>query len=313
MFTRDILLYLAKQASARDLIMGFPLSRQVATRFIAGEDMESALRAVQALNGNGHLASLDFLGEDVALADDAYVITDNYLGLTDAIAAKGIDANLSLKLTQLGLKIGHSFCQDCVTQILEHTTHRGNFVRIDMEDSALTDQTLNLYRDLRAKHHNVGIVIQSYLYRSAADVDRLIEEGNAHVRLCKGAYQEPASVAYPLKLDVDRNYIALMEKLLSPEARAKGSYVALATHDSCIINLAKQYVQAHNVPRDAFEFQMLYGVRRDLQRQLAAEGYRVRIYVPYGQRWYPYFMRRLAERPANILFLARAIVTESIS
>lgn len=309
MLTRDVFLYLAEQERARDLIMGIGLSRRAALRFVAGEDMGAAMTAVADLNRQGIQATLDHLGENVVSADDARQATGDYLALLDGIASSGVQSHVSLKLTQLGLDTGDDFCWSCVESILEHAARYDNFVRIDMEGSDYTDRTIRLFKELRAKHDNVGIVIQSYLYRSANDVEELLPLG-ASIRLCKGAYKEPAAVAFPRKFDVDRNYVALMERLLSADARAQGAFIAIATHDAKIIDRAKEYVRENDVPRDAFEFQMLYGVRRDLQRQLVSEGYRVRIYVPYGKEWYPYFMRRLAERPANVTFMLRAIAGE---
>ena len=309
MLTRDVFLYLAKQKRARDMIMGFGLSRRAALRFVAGEDMDAAMKAVTELNRQGIQATLDHLGENVVSADDARQATADYLALLDGIAASGVQSHVSLKLTQLGLDVGDEFCYSCIEGTLERAAKHNNFVRIDMEGSEYTDRTIRIFKDLRARHNNVGIVIQSYLYRSANDIEELIPLG-ANIRLCKGAYKEPAAVAFPRKFDVDRNYVALMERLLGPDARSQGAYIAIATHDAKIIDRAKEYVRENDVPRDAFEFQMLYGVRRDLQRQLVSEGYRVRIYVPYGKEWYPYFMRRLAERPANVVFLLRGVVGE---
>jgi proline dehydrogenase len=310
MITRDILLYLAGQQAMRNFVTNFGLSRRAALRFVAGEDVDTAMQSVAQLNSQGVLATLDYLGEDVASPEDALKAAADYVHLVDKIAQSGVQSNVSLKLSQLGLRAGQPFCQSCVAQVLEQASLKNNFVRIDMEGSDCTEQTLQLYRELRRERDNVGIVLQSYLYRTAKDIEQLIDEGLAHVRLCKGAYKEPASVAFPRKQDVDGNYVALMERMLSAEAREKGSYLAIATHDSKIIDKARHFVAENNVPRDAFEFQMLYGIRRDLQRQLSAEGYRLRIYVPYGKEWYPYYMRRLAERPANILFIVRALISE---
>lgn len=309
MLTRDILLYLAKQERARDLIMGFGLSRRAALRFVAGEDVDSAMRVVADLNQAGILATLDHLGENVDSAETAQQAATDYVTLLDVVAASGVESHVSVKLTQLGLDVGHELCQSCIDAIVTRAAQHGNFVRIDMEGSDYTERTIRLFKELRARYANVGIVIQSYLYRSASDVEQLIPMG-ANIRLCKGAYKEPPSVAFPRKADVDRNYVALMERLLSADARSQGAFVAIATHDPKIIARAKEYVEKKKVPRDGFEFQMLYGVRRDLQRQLVSEGYRVRVYVPYGREWYPYFMRRMAERPANIVFVLRGVIGE---
>lgn len=285
--------------------MRFPLSRRAARRFIAGETLSEALPVVRALNEHDILATLDHLGENVQTREKAISAAQEYLKILDAIQENRLNSNVSLKLTQMGLDLSEELCFENLKGILERARLYGNFVRIDMEGSAYTDRTLKLYERLRqAGYENVGVVIQAYLYRSHADVERLIELG-ANVRLCKGAYAEPPSIAFPKKRDVDRNFRELLQMLWSLPARENGAYVAIATHDQRLIEWAKHFAQAHEIPKDGFEFQMLHGIRRDLQGSLAREGYRVRVYVPYGQDWYPFFMRRLAERPANLLFLAR--------
>lgn len=286
----------------------FPPARQAARRFVAGERLEEAIEAIKALNRQGILATLDHLGENTQTREDAVRAADEYLRILDAIRDHGLRSNVSLKLTQMGLDLDESFGYQNTKRIVEKAKEHKNFVRIDMESSAYTDRTLALYERLRQEgYDDVGVVIQAYLHRSEQDVERLIQLG-ANVRLCKGAYAEPPTVAFPRKRDVDRNFLKLLEKLWGSEARARGVYVAVATHDERIIRWAKRRAQELGISRDEFEFQMLYGIRRDLQQRLVGEGYRVRVYVSYGREWYPYFMRRLAERPANLLFLARHLV-----
>lgn len=306
---RHVLVYLSRARWARQLISSRSLSWRVASRFIAGSDRESAIAVTRALNSNGLMVTLDYLGESCTSEGEAVHAREEILRLLDDIHRHELNANVSVKPTQLGLKIDPSLALDNICRLVKKAEEVGNFIRIDMEDSPTTDTTLNLYRELRHKAglSNVGVVIQSYLYRSEDDIEQLIEDG-ARVRLCKGAYAEPAEVAFPQKADVDANYLNLSRLLLSPKARAKGVYPAFATHDPNMIDDIKRYTRVNNIPRDAFEFQMLYGIRRDLQEHLAREGYRVRVYVPYGTAWYPYFVRRLAERPANLWFFVSNLV-----
>ncbi len=306
---RAFFLYLSGNAWVRHWLMRLSLARRAALRFVAGEEPEDAIRVIHALNARGILATLDHLGENVTSREDARRARDDYLRILDYIAESGLRSHVSLKLTQLGLDIGDDFCAENVAQILERAAGYHTFVRIDMEGSAYTQRTLDIFHRLHQHYANVGVVIQAYLYRSEADVCRLIAEGG-RVRLCKGAYKEPPDIAFPKKRDVDANYIKLMHMLLSDEARRNGAHLAIATHDAKIIAEAKRYTSEHGIRPDEFEFQMLYGIRRDLQDQLAAEGYTVRIYIPYGHEWYPYFMRRLAERPANVWFLLSNIIRE---
>ncbi|MCB8953680.1 MAG: proline dehydrogenase family protein [Ardenticatenales bacterium] len=275
----------------------------VASRFVAGEAVQAAMSASKALNDQGMSVTLDFLGESVADATQARAARDEIARLLDEIAAAGVNANVSLKLTQLGMQIEPQMAEENLRYLLERARQHGNRIRIDMEDSPWTDTTLQIYRSVRdsAGLDNTGVVIQSYLYRSEADVARLIQEG-AWVRLCKGAYAEPAAVAFPKKVDTDANYVRLMQMLLSEEARERGVYAGIATHDDNMINATIAYAQDNNIPPTAFEFQMLYGIRRERQLALVRQGYQMRVYVPYGTAWYPYFMRRLAERPANLWF-----------
>jgi proline dehydrogenase len=265
-------------------------------------EIEDALQVSEALNKQGMTVSLDSLGESVTSEAEAEAAAAVYHKLLDEIAARRLDANISMKLTQMGLNLSPALAASIAENVAQHAQAAGSFVRIDMEDSALTQATLEIVRRIHRKpgmRGVIGIVIQAYLYRSEEDIEQLVADG-IRVRLCKGAYQEPAEVAFPLKADVDTNYIRLSHLLL-----ASPVYHGLATHDEAMIAAIKSYASERGIDPARFEFQMLYGVRRDLQRRLVQEGYNVRVYVPFGNDWYPYFMRRLAERPANVLFLAR--------
>jgi proline dehydrogenase len=264
--------------------------------------LDDAMRVAEDVNRQGIAVTLDSLGESVTSESEAHRAADVYHKLLDAIAARGLNANVSLKLTQMGLEQSPELAESIAGNVAAHAGATGSFVRIDMEDSRLTQITLDIVRRIHAReatHGAVGVVIQAYLFRSQADIEQLIADG-IRVRLCKGAYKEPHEVAFPRKADVDKNYIKLSQMLLSSPI-----YHGLATHDEAMIAAAKAYAKAQGIGPDRFEFQMLYGVRRDLQRNLVREGYKVRVYVPFGTEWYPYFMRRLAERPANVIFLAR--------
>jgi proline dehydrogenase len=306
---RHVLIYLSHARWARQLVSNWPVSWRVASRFVAGSDRDAAVAVTRDMNAAGLLITLDYLGESCTSEGEALQARAEILRLLDDIHDRQLDANVSVKPSQLGLKIDTNLAFENLCALVSRANEVGNFIRIDMEDSPTTDATLELYRRLRhqEKLSNVGVVIQSYLYRSEEDIERLIEDG-ARVRLCKGAYAEPAEVAFPNKADVDANYLNLSRLLLSPAARAKGVYPAFATHDPNMIDDIKHYTQVNHIPRDAFEFQMLYGIRRDLQEALVNEGYRVRVYVPYGTAWYPYFVRRLAERPANLWFFISNLV-----
>lgn len=307
---RRLLIRLSKSPWARRWVTSFPPTRRVAMRFVAGERLEDAVRAVGELNGAGVAATIDHLGEHTATEDEARASADVYRKVLGTIDDHGLDANVSLKPTQLGLALGEDVCYENVQTVVDRARELGNFVRIDMEDSGTVDATLRVYERLReADYANVGVVIQAYLFRSKGDVHRLIEWGS-NVRLCKGAYAEPPSVAFPQKGDVDENFQTLLQQLWQPEAIKRGTYAAVATHDERLIRWCEAYVRDNGVPTDRFEFQLLYGIRRDLQRELAEKGYRVRIYVSYGTEWYPFFMRRLAERPANMIFIARQLFRE---
>lgn len=276
-----------------------PTARKLAARFVAGESLDEVLEVARKLNAEGITVTLDHLGESVSSLEEAAEARDVYLRALEAIHSGGVQGNVSLKLTQFGLDLSQTECLSNVERLVARAAELDNFVRVDMESSEYTDRTLSLVRDLFAKHRSVGTVIQAYLYRSKADIQDLCERG-IRVRLCKGAYLEPAAVAFPKKQDVDANYIELMKLLLG-----HGTYPAIATHDEHMIAGTKMFALQRKIPRDRFEFQMLYGIRRDLQRKLVAEGYRLRLYVPFGKAWYPYYMRRLAERPANVFFILR--------
>ena len=275
------------------------LAQRLATRFVAGQTLEEALKVSRRLNAEGITVTLDHLGESVTSLEEAAAARDVYLGALAAIHDAGIEGNVSVKLTQFGLDFSYDQCRANVEQLAGRAAELKSFVRVDMESSQYTGRTLDLAMDLDEKYGTVGVVIQSYLHRSRDDVEKLCARG-IRVRLCKGAYLEPPGVAFQKKREVDANYVELMKLLLN-----KGRYPAFATHDEKIIEQTKDYVAAHGIAREAFEFQMLYGIRRDLQKRLVAGGYRLRLYVPFGKAWYPYYMRRLAERPANVLFILR--------
>jgi len=305
---RSTLLYLSEQKQINAFVRRNPLARKGARRFVAGETLDEAADAVRALNAKRITASLDLLGESVTNADEARSATTQIVGIFDRIAADKLDCNVSVKLTQLGFDLGQDLIRENMRRILDRAKQLGIFLRVDMEGSAHTQRTLELFEQElfpRYGRDGVGIVVQSYLFRTAADVDRLIAMG-ARVRLCKGAYKEPANIAFPAKADVDRSFVELAEKLIE-----KGPYPGIATHDERIIAHVKRFVQSKGIPLDRFEFQMLNGVRRDLQEKLVQEGYRLRVYVPFGTQWYPYFMRRLAERPANIVFIVGNVLKEA--
>jgi proline dehydrogenase len=275
---------------------------RLTSRFIAGSTLEQALAICDKLNREGMLATLDHLGESVTSLAEADGSRDSYLAALDQIAELGLKASISIKLTQLGLNFSEDQCRANVERLVERAHALGSVVEVDMESSEYVDRTLSLVSDMHARHGGVRAVIQAYLYRSESDIENLCGQ-SIPVRLVKGAYQEPSDIAFQKKRDVDNNFVHLMIRLL--DARVNP---AIATHDGNILRLGIEYVQEHKITTDLFEFQMLYGVRRDLQRRLVSEGYRVRLYVPYGNAWYPYFMRRLAERPANVLFLVRNLM-----
>ena len=305
---RKSLLYLSRQQRVFNFIRNVGFARRMASRFVAGETIDSALDAVAALNAKGITASLDLLGESVSNEAEARETGRQYLRILDRIAERTLDANVSVKLTALGQDISDALGVEIMRQVLDRAQRYGSFVRLDMESSAYTDRTLDtfeqaLYPDYR---EHVGVVLQSALRRTLDDVARA-NRLQCRVRICKGAYLEPADVAWPDKADVDTNYVAAMHLLME-----HGRYPGLATHDEKIITEAKRFAKERGIANDRFEFQMLYGVRRDLQEQLVREGYRMRVYVPFGTQWYPYLMRRLAERPANMAFMTANIVKEAL-
>ena len=275
------------------------LAQRLSTRFVAGETLEQALAVARKLNTEGITVTLDHLGESVSTLTEAAEARDVYLRTLDAIHTNGILGNVSLKLTQFGIDLSYEQCLANVDRLVHRAAEIGSFVRVDMESSGYTDRTLDLVHSLHDRHGAVGVVIQSYLHRSERDIDKLCA-AKIRLRLCKGAYLEPDTVAFARKSDVDRSFLDLTRYLLR-----NGVYPAVATHDEAVIRRTCKFVIECKIPRDGFEFQMLYGIRRDLQRRLVAEGYRLRLYVPFGKAWYPYYMRRLAERPANVFFMLR--------
>jgi proline dehydrogenase len=302
---RSFLLHLSENKRLAPLILNNALSRRVARRFVAGERLDDAIEAGREVNRAKRSASLDLLGENVSDEAGARRAAEDYLAIFDRIAREKLDANVSLKLTQLGLDLGEPLCQELLEGIVAHAAELGNFVRIDMEGSAYTQRTVGITRRVRAKYSNVGTVMQAYLYRAEQDVKDLLSVG-CRMRLCKGAYKEPPDIAFPKKGDVDANYVKLMKLLLS-----SGIYHGIATHDPAMIHATKKFVRERNIGREQFEFQMLYGIRTDLQEQLVRERYRLRVYIPFGADWFPYFMRRLAERPANLVFFLRNLMPQS--
>jgi len=299
---RSSFIALSRNATLRRFVEHSTPGRRMSARFVAGFRLEDAVSTANALASQGLAVTLDSLGENIATPDQARQAAQIYHWLLDAIAPSKLDANVSLKLTQMGMDLGPELAFDNVSSLVSHATRSNNFVRVDMEGSDYTQATIDLVRRLHAAQENrghVGIVIQAYLRRSASDIEALLADG-IRTRLCKGAYKEPAALAFPDKKDVDANFVALMKTLLR-----SGVYHGIATHDPAMIAATRDFARAERIDPSAFEFQMLYGIRRDLQASLVKEGYRVRVYVPFGDEWYPYFMRRLAERPANVLFLAR--------
>ena len=306
---RQGLLWLSERQGIFNFVRRNRLARKFASRFVAGETVDSAVAAARDLAARGITATLDLLGESISAEAEAVAARDQYLRMLDQMAAaSGVEVNVSVKLTQMGFDIDEELCAANILRILDRAQAVQGFVRLDMEGSDYTQRTLDFFerRLFERFGRHCGVVIQAMLRRSAADVEKLIAM-KARVRLCKGAYLEPASVAFPDKADVDKQYVALMERLL-----AAGNYPGIATHDQAIIAHAREFVKRQAIPADRFEFQMLYGVRRDLQQSLVKGGHRIRVYVPFGTQWYPYLMRRLAERPANIAFILGNVVKESV-
>jgi proline dehydrogenase len=302
--SRAFFLWASHRRFLARLATAIPLTRRMVRRFVPGDRLEDALMVLERLREQGMRWTVDVLGESVSSQEMAIAAADRYIRTLDALAERGLEANVSLKLTQMGLDIDPDFCRLNVSRVVDRAAQVGAFVRIDMEDHTKTEATLEIVRTLHARYTEVGAVIQSYLHRSAADVERLIEE-RIRVRLCKGAYDEPPTVAFRSREEVDESYRLLMERLL-----LEGRYPALATHDERLIDLALRFAEEHGIGPERYEFQMLYGVRRDLQERLVEMGQTVRVYVPYGTEWYPYYMRRLAERPANVIFLLVSVLRE---
>ncbi len=302
---RTFFIGLSESKQLRHFAEHSPLGLRFSSRFVAGTQLDDVIRATETVNGWGASVSIDNLGENVTNADESKHSAALYHRLLDEICTRKLNANVSLKLTHMGLDVSEDLAFSLVTEVVDHAVRINSFVRVDMEGSPYTQRTLDFVRQLhRLPGHaaRVGTVIQSYLYRSEKDVNDLLSE-RIRIRLCKGAYKEPAEIAFPKKTDVDANYIKLAKVLLK-----SGVYHGLATHDERIIAEMKSFASAQRIPASAYEFQMLYGVRRDLQQQLVREGYGLRVYIPFGTEWYPYFMRRLAERPANVLFIARQML-----
>ena len=304
---RSFFIGLSTNKSFRKFSENSSIGRRVSHRFVAGMTVEEAIAAAQQLNREGIAVTLDALGESVTDEPHANASAATYHRLLDEIASHNLRANVSLKLTQMGMDVGgtnspegQALAERIVASLIEHAANFQNFVRIDMEGSEYTEATLGITERLFARFpHAVGTVLQAYMFRTEADADRLLQQG-IRIRLCKGAYKEPAGIAFPAKSDVDANYLKLAKRMIT-----SGVFCGIATHDEAIITELCRFVDAHEIDKPAFEFQMLYGIRRDLQRKLVQKGYGVRVYVPFGTEWYPYFMRRLAERPANVLFLAK--------
>jgi len=297
MMLKGTLLYLAQNDRMRQFVIHNGAARGVSRRFVAGETLDDAISAARVLNQRNMHVSLDHLGENVTEAKEAVAAAQEFITALDHIKQSGVDANISIKLTALGLDISQELCMENASRILEHAQQFPIFVRIDMEASDYTERTVDITMRMRQRFEHVGTVIQSCLYRSKQDVEQLIAQG-VRVRLVKGAYREPREVAFQNKSEVDQNYVRLMMPLL-----LHGNYPAIASHDEAIINATCKFARDNGVDKSAFEFQMLYGIRRDLQEKLVAQGYNMRIYVPYGSQWYPYLMRRMAERPANLVFV----------
>jgi proline dehydrogenase len=304
---RTFFVRLSENPRLRNFAERSSLGRRVSGRFVAGTEIADAVRATQAVNRAGMSVSIDNLGENVTNPEEARHSAQLYHQILDAITANNLNANISLKLTHMGLDVDEQLARDIVSGLVGKAAAMNppGFVRVDMEGSPYTQRTLDFVHELHRMPENsksVGTVIQSYLKRSESDVEKLLAEG-IRIRLCKGAYKEPADIAFPAKADVDANYVKLMKMLMK-----SGIYHGLATHDENIVRQAQAFATSEKLPRESFEFQMLYGIRRDLQRKLARDGWRVRIYIPFGSEWYPYFMRRLGERPANVFFIARNLL-----
>jgi proline dehydrogenase len=304
MISRSALIWLSRQEGLKDFATSFGVFKKLTTRFVAGETTDEAVNFIREINAEGCSATFDHLNESVGSSAEADLEVAEYLNILSRIDETKINSNVSIKLTQFGLGLDHELAYKNARRIVEEAHRRGNFVRVDMEDSNVTKVTIDIFKRLRAEFglNDVGIVLQSYLRRTYADAQELVKLP-ARIRICKGAYNEPPEVAFPNKKDVDDNYVRVMQLLLS-----SGTYHGIATHDPRMIEATTNFASREDIGKDKFEFQMLFGVRRDLQRQLAHDGYNMRVYVPYGKHWYPYFMRRLAERPANIWFVLKNVL-----
>ena len=306
---RSLFIALSQNKQLRSFSERSSIGRKLSGRFVAGLTVEEALAAATTLNGEGIAVSLDALGESVTSEAQAHASATVYHQLLDAIQSRRLNANVSVKLTQMGMDFSPALAESIIVEMVEHAIQADSFVRVDMEGTPLTEATLQLVERLHARpgfYGRVGAVLQSYLFRTEADTERLLAQG-IRMRLCKGAYKEGPEHAFPAKPDVDANYVKLMKRMVAyvnPQT-SRGVFCGIATHDEAIVDQLTRFVAEHNIAKTAFEFQMLYGIRRDLQRRLAAQGFGVRVYIPFGTEWYPYFMRRLAERPANVLFLAK--------
>ncbi len=303
---RQSLLFLSGSDTAKKILIGNPVTRAMSRRFVPGEGVDDVIAAAGEANAAGLTVTANYLGESVRSEESARAAADIYVDLLDKIAGEGLAANISVKFTQLGQDIGERFLQENLGRVLQRAADAGTFIRFDMESSAYTRRTLDEFESLWSDGwRNIGVVLQSYLKRTEGDVARMIQLG-ARVRLCKGAYAEPPEVAFQDPRQVDASFVSLMKRLVS-----EGNYPGIATHDERMIDATVDYVSREGIGKERFEFQMLYGVRRDLQRELRDDGYNVRVYIPFGDAWYPYLMRRLAERPANVLFMAGSVVKES--
>jgi proline dehydrogenase len=299
---KSLLLYMSEHPKLQELAMKVEVSRKTARRFVAGETIADAISAARELNQKNFSVTLDYLGENVNTIEEGKAAALEYEKALDEIQKSAVDSNVSLKLTQFGLTLSENACYQNVEGVVRRALQYGNFVRIDMEGSDVTDATMRTLWRLRENYDNVGIVIQAYLFRSEKDIEELIQK-KVRIRLCKGAYKEPPEISFAKKSDTDANYVKLMKIMLKSRI-----YHGIATHDPAMIQATRDFVTRENIGKDAFEFQMLYGIRRDLQEQLVHQGYRLRVYVPYGHAWYSYLMRRMAERPANLLFVLRNLL-----
>ena len=301
MITSSALIWLSRQEGLKDFATRFKFFKKLTTRFVAGDTIDEVIPYIRDLNAENASASFDHLNESVENPGEAEREVTEYLNILAKIDETRIRSNVSIKLTQFGLKLDPELAYRNARRVVEDAHRRGNFVRVDMEDSSVTQVTIDIFKRLRAEFglNDVGIVLQSYLYRTFADAQELVKLP-ARIRICKGAYLEPPEVAFAEKKDVDANYVKVMQLLLG-----SGVYHGIATHDPKMIDATIDFATREGIGKEKFEFQMLYGIRRDLQRQLARDGFNMRVYVPYGKHWYPYFMRRLAERPANIWFVLK--------